>query len=84
MKEYLAEAQVLDTPNYSVPFYIFSFASAHTIVAALLQKNKAGYEQPITFFSQVLRDVELRYNILEKQAYALVKALKAFCAHVLQ
>lgn len=66
IKEVLAKALVLASADYSVPFYIFSFASPHTIVAVMLQKNKAGYEQPIAFFSQVLRDVELKYNILEK------------------
>jgi hypothetical protein len=30
-----------------------------------------------------LQDVELKYDILEKQAYALVKALKAFRVYVL-
>lgn len=49
----------------------------------MLQKNKECYEQLITFFSQVLRENELKYNILEKQAYALVKALKVFRVYVL-
>ena len=40
-------------------------------------------EQPITFFSKTLRDSELKYSILEKQAYALVKALKFFRIYVL-
>jgi hypothetical protein len=30
-----------------------------------------------------LRDVEVKYDIMEKQAYALVKALKAFRVYVL-
>ena len=36
------------------------------------------------FFSKVLRDAEIKYNILEKQVYALVKALKSFRPYVLQ
>ena len=48
-----------------------------------MQKNEEGYEQPIAFFSQVLRDAELKYNILAKQAYALVKSLKAFLVYIL-
>lgn len=75
---------MLINPDYSVPFYIFSFTSPHTIIVVLLQKNKEGYEQPISFFSQVLRDAELKYNILEKRAYELVKALKSFRMYVLQ
>ena len=44
----------------------------------LLQKNIQGHEQSIVFFSCVLRDNELKYKIMEKHAYALVKSLKAF------
>lgn len=84
IKKYLVEALVLASPNYLVLFYIFSFASPHTIVVVLLQKNKVGYEQPIAFFSQVLRDIELGYNALKKQSYTLVKALKVFRVYVFQ
>jgi hypothetical protein len=48
-----------------------------------LQRNEEGREQPIAFFSKALRDAEVRYEIMEKQAYALVKALKSFRVYVL-
>jgi hypothetical protein len=48
----------------------------------LLQKNKDDYEQPISFMSKTLRDVELKYSITEKQDYALVKSLKHFRSYV--
>jgi hypothetical protein len=79
----LGESPVLVSPNYDKEFFIFSFSSEHTIVVVLLQKNEENQEQPIAFFSRDLRDVELRYSILEKQAYALVKALKAFRDYIL-
>jgi len=41
-------------------------------------------EHPIAFFSRDLRDADIRYDIMEKQAYALVKALKEFRVYVLQ
>ena len=56
----------------------FSFASDETIAAMLLQKNSKGFEQPISFFNGALRHAKLRYNLIEKQAYALVKPLKFF------
>ena len=84
IKNAFVEAPVLVGPDYDKPFMIFYFASPHTIVGVLLQKNEEGYEQPIAFFSQVLRDAELKYNILEKQAYALFKSLKAFRVYILQ
>lgn len=36
IKEAFVEATVLVNPDYSTPFYIFSFASPHTIVAVML------------------------------------------------
>ena len=62
---------------------MFSFASEHTIAAVLLQKNDQGYEHPIAFLSKPLRDATLNYNIMEKQALALVKAIKYFRVYIL-
>jgi hypothetical protein len=42
-----------------------------------------GWSKPISFFSRALRDAEVKYDIMEKQAYALVKSLKAFRIYVL-
>jgi hypothetical protein len=83
VRTYISEATVLASPNYRKDFLIFSFASEHTLVTILLQKNEEGFKQPTTFFSKSLRDVELIYNIMEKQAYAMVKALKDFRTYVL-
>ena len=83
IKKVISEAPMLASPDYLKDFLIFSFSSEHTIIAVLLQKNEEGFEQSIAFFSKSLRDVELRYDILEKQAYAMVKALQDFRTHVL-
>jgi hypothetical protein len=83
IKKIISEAPVLASPDYLKDFLIFSFAFEHTLVVVLLQKNKEGFEQPIAFFSKSLRDAELKYNIMEKQAYAMVKSLKAFRTYVI-
>ena len=83
IRKFIAEAPVLASPDYLKEFLIFSFASEHTIAAVLLQKNEEGFEQLIAFFSKSLRDTEIKYDIIEKQAYAMVKALKAFRTYVL-
>jgi len=74
----LGETPVLVSPNYSKNFLIFSFSFENTIAIVLLQNNDENYEQPISFFSNSLRNSELKYNILQKHAYALVKYLKSF------
>jgi hypothetical protein len=73
----------LISPDFTKDFYLFSFTSEHTIATILLQKNSEGYEQPIAFFSKYLRDASLNYKIMEKQAFALVKAIKYFRLHIL-
>ena len=74
---------MLVSPNFNKDFLIFSYALEYTIAIVLLQKNNENMEQPIAFFSKMLRDGELKYDIMEKQAYALVKELKYFRVYIL-
>ena len=67
IKMALTEAPVLLSLDFTKEFLTFSFASEDTLVVVLLQKNKDGLQQPISFFSKTLRDSELKYNILEKR-----------------
>jgi len=83
IKKALTEAPVLINPDYSKDFLIFSFSSFDTVATILLQKNVEGLEQPIYFFIWALRDAEVKYDLMEKHAYALVKVLKAFRVYVL-
>ena len=52
-------------------------------MAAVLMQKKDEHERPISFFSRTIIDASLKYNIIEKQALALVKALKYFCVYIL-
>eukprot|EP00253_Pinus_taeda_P026154 PITA_26154 len=83
IKATLTQMPVLTSPQFDKDFIIFSFASAHTIAAVLLQKDDQGNEKPIALFSRALRDAPLKYQIMEKQAYALVKAIKDFRVYIL-
>jgi hypothetical protein len=82
IKKALTEEPMLISPDYSKDFLIFSFASFDIVVILLLQKNDAGLEHPIFFSSRALRDAEVTYDIMENQAYALVKSLKDFRVYV--
>ena len=79
----LTKTPVLISLDFKKDFIIFSFSSEHTIAAVLLQKNDHSYEQPIAFFSRTLRDATLKYNIMEKHALTLVKAIKYFRVYIL-
>jgi hypothetical protein len=80
----LIEAPMIICPDYSKDFFILSFSSFDIVAVVLLQRNVEGLEQPISFFSRALRDAEVKYDIMENQAYALVKSLKDFRVYVLQ
>ena len=77
------EAPTLISPDYTKGFCIFSFASYDTMAAMLLQKYDEFLDHPISFFSKTLGDVELKYDPIENQAYALIKSLKAFRVYIL-
>ena len=49
----------------------------------LLQKDDQGSEKPIAFFSRALIDAPLKYQIMKKEAYALIKAIKYFRIYIL-
>eukprot|EP00253_Pinus_taeda_P028500 PITA_28500 len=83
IKTALNQTPVLTRPQFDRDFIIFSFAYEHTRAVFLLQKDDQGNEKTIAFFSRALRDAPLKFHIMEKQAYALVKAIKDFRIYIL-
>jgi hypothetical protein len=83
IKVALTKSPVLASPNFMKDFILFSFAVEHTIVGVLLQKDDQNFENPIAYFRRTLRDSPLRYDIMEKHEYALVKSLKEFRTYIL-
>ena len=77
------EAPTLISLDYTKGFYIFSFASYDTVAAVILKKNDEGLYHRIAFFNRTLRDAELKYDPIEKQAYAFIKSLKNFRIYIL-
>ena len=77
------KAPTLISPDYTKSFYIFSFDSYDTVAIVLLQKDDERLDHPISFFSKTLRDAELKYDPIKKQAYALIKSLKSFRIYIL-
>jgi hypothetical protein len=83
IKQVIIESPTLINPDYSKIFYVFSFASYDTVATVLLQKDDDNLDHPMDFFSKTLRDAGLRYDPIEKQAYALIKDLKSFRIYIL-
>jgi hypothetical protein len=67
IKVALTKAPVLASPNFEKDFILFSFSSEHTIAGVLLQKDEHNFERPITYYSRILRDSPLKYDIMENR-----------------
>eukprot|EP00253_Pinus_taeda_P033141 PITA_33141 len=78
IKQAIINAPSLATPNFSKSFILYTFASEKSYAAILTQANQEKAEAPIAFFSSNLQGAELNYPDVEKQAYAVFKAIKYF------
>jgi hypothetical protein len=79
----LSHALSLSAPIIQWISLFFHLLLKHTLVVVLMQKKDQKTEQPIAYFSRTIRDGALKYDIIEKQALALVKALKDFRVYIL-
>jgi hypothetical protein len=74
--------KAVDQPLYiidwTIPFNIFTDASDHTIAGALSQTDSFGHERPIAFFSRKLNSTQRAWSTIEKEAYAVLEALRRF------
>eukprot|EP00253_Pinus_taeda_P013143 PITA_13143 len=78
IKQSIINAPSLITPNFSNPFTLYTITSNTSYAAVLTQLNDHNLEAPISFFSSILQGAELNYSDVEKQAFAVFKAVKHY------
>ncbi|GFT39656.1 retrovirus-related Pol polyprotein from transposon 17.6 [Trichonephila clavipes] len=78
LKAQLVKAPSLYTPDLSKPYQLYTDASATAIGACLSQNDEKGKENPIAFFSKKLTETQTRWATIEREAYAVIEALKCF------
>eukprot|EP00253_Pinus_taeda_P011040 PITA_11040 len=78
IKQSIINAPSLITPNFSNPFTLYTIASNSSYAAVLTQLNDHNLEASISFFSSNLQGAELNYSDVEKQAFAMFKAVKYY------
>ncbi|GFW15124.1 retrovirus-related Pol polyprotein from transposon opus [Trichonephila clavipes] len=78
LKAQLVKAPSLYTPNLSKPYQLYTDALATAIGACLFQNDEKGKENPIAFFSKKLTETQTRWATIERDAYAVIEALKRF------
>uniref|UniRef100_A0A0N5C9L6 Reverse transcriptase domain-containing protein n=1 Tax=Strongyloides papillosus TaxID=174720 RepID=A0A0N5C9L6_STREA len=79
LKSKLKTASILAAPDMSRNFIIHTDASEFAIGAVLLQEHlEDNYPRIIACASRTLQEVEKRWQVVEKEALALVYAVKQF------
>jgi hypothetical protein len=81
LKNCISNAPKCHTPDYSKPFVIFTDASDYAVGACLSQKI-GDTEYPIAFASKKLSPAQHNYAVIEKEAYAVIFALRKFEPYV--
>jgi hypothetical protein len=59
-------------------------SSDQSLAAILTQKDDDNNEAPISFMSTNIQGAELNYPAIDKQAYAIYKAVKYFRSYILK
>lgn len=84
LKAFLSSGPVLQAPDYNLPFHLYVDASGVGIGAVLLQRNNdTGVLHPTSYYSTKLKPYETSYSTIEKEALAIVKALKKYECYLL-
>lgn len=82
LKTALTQAPILAHPNPAKDYILYTDASNTCIGAILVQKDDEGVERVISYLSHKLSGAQLRWPIIEKEAYAIIYALKKFHAYL--
>ncbi|XP_077535201.1 uncharacterized protein LOC144147046 [Haemaphysalis longicornis] len=78
LKESLCSAAALNTPDPNQPYWLFTDASEVGAGACLAQMGKEGREKPIAFASHRFTPTQTRWSTIEREAFAIIWALKKF------
>ena len=83
VKQALATDPVLQAPRFDAPFVLEADASGIGIGAVLIQVNEEdGQEHPVAYFSKKLDRHQRNYGTVEKEALAVLSALRHFEVYV--
>ena len=84
IKQAIINSLALNTPDFSNHFILYTLAYDSSYAVMLTQINDQNFEEPISFYSSNLQGAERSYSEVEKQAFAVYKAIKHFRSFLLK
>ena len=82
LKAIICNPPILRLPNFNKPFKLAVDASSIGIGAVLLQEDDNSIEHPISYYSKKLSKCQCNYSTIEKEAFALISAIKHFSVYL--
>ena len=82
VKVLLCSAPILAAPRFDTPFKLYVDASHVGAGSVLMQVDDLGIDKPVSYFSKKFNSCQLNYSVIEKEALALILALKHFDVYV--
>ena len=82
VKQALSTTPVLMIANFNQPFFIFVDASLIAVGAVLMQRDSDDVYHPVSFFSKKLTAAQRNYCATDREALALVLAVRAFRIYI--
>ena len=75
LKQLITSSHVMTTPHTDRPYKLNTDACDYAVGAILVQLDDSGIERVIQYVSHSLSSVPCRWATIEKEAYAVVKAI---------
>ena len=88
LKTLMCQRPILRQPDYTLPFFLATDASAYGVGAVLLQEGEINprtnkpIQHPIAYYSATFSPAERNYDIYEQELLAVIKALEHWRPHV--
>jgi len=80
LKDFLGSPPVIQKPIMSQPIIIYLSVSREAVSSVLVQDLK-GEQRPVYFLSRTLQEAEVRYQMIEKVALALLMTARRMRAY---
>ena len=76
LKELLTSSHVMTAPDTTKPYKLYTDACDYAVGGILVQKAEDGTEKVVQYISHALSGTQRRWAVIEKEAYAVVYAIK--------
>jgi hypothetical protein len=83
LRDVMTSSDIMAHPQLDKPYQLYTDACDYAVGAILCQKDSTGVERPIHYLSHQLSSVQRKWSTIEKEAYAVVYALKKLRAYLL-